>query len=79
MQKGVAFITYVYKAGIKPGHDFFYLCNIDVSNRERSRARLALILHQIFVFQQGNRNIFLLNVNYNFAGHFLIIKLSLVQ
>lgn len=75
MEKGVAFKSNIHKAGVKPRHQFFHFCHVDVSNRERCRALLGLELYQIFVFQQSNRDVFLLDVNYYFAGHFLLFNL----
>ena len=74
MQKGVAFISHIHKAGVEAWHQFFHFCHVDVSNSERSGAQLRLILYQIFVFQQGNRYVFLLDVNYYFAGQFGITE-----
>ena len=69
MKKGVAFITYIHEAGVKTRHQFFNLCDVDVAHRERCLTRFVLVFHQLFVLHECDRDVFLLDINYNFACH----------
>ena len=71
MKKGVAFITYIYEACVKSRHEFLNLCDVDVSHRERSLTRFVLVFHQLLILHESDRNVLLLDVNYNFACHTL--------
>ena len=71
MKKGVAFITYIYEASVKTWHQFLNFCDIDVSHRERGLTRFILIFYQLLVLHECDRDVLLLDVNYNFACHTL--------
>ena len=70
VQEGYAFRADIDEAGIQPRHQFLNLCHIDVSHRERLRALLLLVFHQLFVFKQRNRDVFRLDINNYFTCHY---------
>ena len=69
MQEGHTFGTDIDKAGIESGHQFSDLCHVDVTHREGHRPLLLLVFHQLFVFEQRNRDVFRLNINDYFTCH----------
>ena len=70
MQEGNAFRADIDEAGIKARHQFFNLCYIDVTNRERHGALLFLVFYQFLVFEQGNRYVFWLDIDDYFTCHY---------
>ena len=72
VKKSVALIAYIDEAGIEAGHQFLYLCHINVAHRETCLAGLALVLHQPLVLKQGYRDFLGLSIDNYFAGHFFL-------
>lgn len=62
MKKGIAFVAYIHKTGVETRHQLFDFCYVDVAHRERGRAGLVLILHEVLVLEQSYRDFFLTDV-----------------
>ena len=77
MQESITLRTYIYEAGVEAGHELAHLAQIDVADRVASLfALLVLVFYQIFVFEQGDRDLFRLNINNYFTCHSLVVWCS---
>ena len=77
MQESVALIAYIDETGIEPRHELLHLGDVDVAYREVGLTGLVLVFHQPFILEQGNGNLFWLDVDNYFTCHFsglLILK-----
>ena len=72
MQESVTLIPYVDKTGVEARHELLHLCDVDVAHREVGRAGLVLVFYQSFVLEQGDGDLFWLDVNDYFACHLLV-------
>lgn len=70
MQESIAFVTYIHETGVEPRHEFLHFGDVDVAYRVAGRARLVLVFNQSFVFEQGDRNLFRLDIDNYFTCHF---------
>ena len=76
MQKGHALGSDVNETSIEAGHQLFHFCHIDVTHRERRRALLLLVFHQLLVFEQGYGDVLRLHIDDNFTCHCLFAFLT---
>ena len=71
MQKGHAFGSDINETSVEARHQLFHFRHIDVAYRERCRALLLLVFHQLLVFEQGNGDVLRLHIDDNFTCHCL--------
>ena len=72
MQKGVALVSDIHEASVESGHDFPDLRQVDVAHRILLRTTFLLEFHETLVFQQGDGDVFLLDIDDNFACHEMV-------
>ena len=76
MQEGVALISDIHEAGVESRHNFPDFRQVDVAHRILLRTSFLLKFHETLVFQQGDGDVFLLDIDDNFACHDLLIALE---
>ena len=76
VQESYALGTDINEACVESGHQLLHLCHIDVTHRERHRALLLLVFYQLLVLEQGNGDVFRLNINDYFTCHLISCGLS---
>lgn len=72
MKKRVALMAYVYKAGIKSGHELSHPCKVYIAHAEGGRLAFFLIFHQLLIFGKRNGYLLRIYVDVKFVRHFFV-------